>query len=92
MTPSVAWQPMIGRQMQGRDSERCNRFSIERGWFILTDSHPDCKVAQDDDCQGNYTAGSHENNHVGLDSWVLAAAEHIRSAGGLQPMRPVPDV
>lgn len=56
-----------------------------------SDSHPHCNVAQDDDCQRDDTAGDHEGDHVGLDSRVVAAAEHIRSAGGLQSMRPVPD-
>lgn len=56
-----------------------------------TDSHVDCNVAEDDDGQGEEATCNHKNNHVGLDSGVFTSTEHIRSAGGLQPVRPVSD-
>lgn len=53
---------------------------------------PHCKVAQDDDSQGNKAACNHKNNHVGLDSRVFTSTEYIGSTGSLQSMRPVPDM
>lgn len=55
-----------------------------------TDSHPHCEVAQDDDGQRNQAACDHENDHIGLNSRVLAAAEYIRTTGSLQSMGPIP--
>lgn len=56
-----------------------------------SDSQPHCKVAQDYNSQRNETASNHEDNHVGLNSRVLASTEYIGSTGCLQSMRPVPD-
>ena len=56
-----------------------------------TDGQPHCKVAQDNDSQGNDTAGNHKNNHVGLDSRVFTSTEYIGSTRGFQSMGPIPD-
>lgn len=55
------------------------------------DSPPDSNVAQDDDSKRKDTTCGHKSDHVGLDSWVVTSTEYIRSARGLQSMRPVPD-
>lgn len=54
-------------------------------------SHIHSNVAKDNNGQGKEATCNHEYNHVGLDSRIFTSTEHIRSAGSLQAMGPVPD-
>lgn len=47
------------------------------------DGQPHSNVAENDNGQRENTAGDHQDNHVGLDTRVLASTEDIRPTGGL---------
>lgn len=47
------------------------------GRAYRTDGQPDLQVAEDDDDEGQDTAGGHKHHHVGLDIGVRVATEDV---------------